>query len=234
MNCPPLTARARETLTGNSACIRHYCPSLDQPANDALLFLTWGSAARGLRIQEWVNSSEGWKLYERLIKILRNAPPAGQLVLTLAALVCFVRRLWSSPSETAGPVQGCYLADWDALLKGDDLRNGRAVIERLSFSLLRVLLTIGEDCFGEELSQLVSLLAGAIDKEMPLMHLFDGISDNYWATRMREQRAHDTVFNAMERMCSAAAALKSSSADEKGWTIASQEALVGRSRARSI
>ena len=194
----------------NSAYIYDLCPSPDRQANNAILFFAWSPKIRNLPpLTKWVNSSEGGRLYERLIETLRNSRSVEQLLLTLAALVCFVRLLSWSPDETTEPVQGCYLADWDTLLKKNDLHNKPAVVKHISFSLLRFYETMGEHGPDEKHSQLLSSLVEAIDTEPPLLHPFDGFSDRYWAARIQEQEAHDAVFNStMEDCCLAAAGLK--------------------------
>ena len=51
---------------------------------------------------------------------------------------------------------------------------------------------------------MVSLLVETIDNKTPLLYVFDGFSDRYWATRIREQRAHGAVSNSIGRFCSVA------------------------------
>jgi hypothetical protein len=100
--------------------------------------------------------------------------------LTLAALLCYKRLLPHRPTDSTRSIRGSYLADFDALIKGELLKNERAVFERMLFSLLRVLAT-----FIDGFQNIRELLARVLQTPPPILHCFDGFSDGYWVHRMR-------------------------------------------------
>lgn len=123
----------------------HLCPSLRKPENDILLLLTWSSRILGLPLRilsEWASSTDTLRLYQRWMEYFRISKDLEQLALILAALLCHGRLLPYTLSETIQPINGCYLADLDGLLKDKSLSNQRAVFERTGFSFLRVLATL--------------------------------------------------------------------------------------------
>ena len=177
------------------------------------------------KLTEWAYSSKGAKAYERCIEILRHSCSAPQLVLTLAALLCFVRCLSWSPHENTEPFQRCYLTRWDALLK-QNLPHGKyAVVERMGFSLLRVGGRMGQQ------SQLAMLLAEAIDTESPSMCIIDGLSDRYWEARIERPSSHDVALSSVKSTCLAATGLESGSEGEDKWFVVPKETSVSPSLA---
>jgi hypothetical protein len=101
--------------------------------------------------------------------------------LTLAALLCHKRLLPYRPTDSTQSIRGSYLADFDALIKGEGepLTNVRAVIERMLFSLRRVLET-----FTDDFQNIRELLTTVLNTPTPILHCFDGLSDQYWVHRM--------------------------------------------------
>ena len=116
-----------------------------------------------------------------------------QLGLTVIAFLCHERLLPYSSKDTTQPIQGFYLADLDALLKGQSLSNKRTIFERLAFSFLRVATSLGDNYID-----IIQLFVTTLNKEAPLLERFDGLPDQYFAARMRftgEQRSNSTPLN---------------------------------------
>lgn len=160
---------------GASEHTYHRCPSLRKPENNILLLLTWSSMIHGrpLRIlSEWASSGDTSNLCQRLVADFRNSQEPEQLALILAALLCHGRLLPYTSEDIVQPINGCYLADLDVLLSGKSLSNQRTVFERIGFSFLRVLATL-----GDKYKDMVQLLAVALDKDPPFLELFDGLTD---------------------------------------------------------
>lgn len=140
-------------------------------------------------VSEWAASDDGLDLYQRLIKDVQDSHSAEQLALTLAALLCHKRLLPYPPNEAKNSTKGSYLADFDALLKGEPIRNERAVFERMIFSFLRVL-----EAFGDEYHDIRQYLATVVVKFAPILEAFDGFSDQYWVCRTKSMRNHENAF----------------------------------------
>lgn len=105
-------------------------PSLRKPENNTLVLLTWSSIVQGHLprvLSEWASSVDGVMLYQRLVKDLQNSQGTEQLALILAALLCHERLLLYTSYDTVRPINGCYLADLDALLSGESLSNRRTL-----------------------------------------------------------------------------------------------------------
>ena len=58
------------------------------------------------------------------------------------------------------------------------------VFERMGFSFLRVLTTFGK------YKDMIQLLASALDKGLPFLELFDGLTDQYVIERIRNRVPH--------------------------------------------
>ena len=175
-------------LTADSEHIYSRCPSLQKPENNILLLLTWSSIVHGRPLEvlsEWASSGESLKLSQRLMGDLQNPQGAEQLALTLVALLCHERLLPYTSNDTTRPINGCYLADLHVLFNSKSLSNQRAVFERMGFSFLRVLPT-----FGDDYADMIQLLAGVLDKDAPLLELFDGFTDRYVAGRTKHRLSH--------------------------------------------
>lgn len=65
------------------------------------------------------------------------------------------------------------------------MSNQRTVFERLGFSFLRVLTTLGGGY-----KDIIQLLAVALDKDPPLLESFDGLTDQYVAERIKNRVPH--------------------------------------------
>ncbi len=102
------------------------------------------------------------KLYQRLIGDLRLQQTPENFALTLAALLCRERLLPYNMDDTVHAIRDSYLADFDAILKGDDTSNRRAVFEQMILSLVRVLNTLDHLDTSKET---VRLLAEVLDGE---------------------------------------------------------------------
>ncbi len=134
----------------------HQFPSLRKPEKDVLLLLTWSSTAHGPPLQvlgEWVDSCEGWTLFQRMIEGYQKPQSPQQLALTLLALLCLERLLPYTRKDTAQPINGSYLADLNTILNDQPLSNSRKVFEWTNFSFLRVLDTLEDK--HEDISQLL-------------------------------------------------------------------------------
>jgi hypothetical protein len=179
---------------GDSAQICHQRPSLEKRENNVLVLLTWSSTVNSLPqvLTEWAASDDGLNLYQRLIKDVQDSQSAEQLALTLAAMLCYKRLLPYPPNEMTQSIKGFYLADFDALLNAERLRNERAVLERMIFSILRVF-----DTFGDKYHDMRQFLATVLDEKTPLLESFDGFSDQYWVRRMKSMMTHEHAYGRM-------------------------------------
>ncbi len=137
---------------------------------------------------EWAASKDGLSLYQRATRDVQTSHTTEQLALTLAALICYKRLLPYSPTDCTQSIRGSYLSDFDALIKGERLSNERAVFERMLFSLLRVLET-----FKDGFQNTCQLLATVLKTPTPILHCFDGFSDEYWVYRM-SSLTHEKAF----------------------------------------
>ena len=155
--------------------------SLDTPRNNILVLLTWNPIRHMINevLVEWAASVDGWRLYEQIIEDIQGPQSKEQLVLTLAALLCY-QRLSPPTSNTNQPIKGSYQADFDAILDGERLSNARAVFEYMVLSVLRVLYTI------EDSEKMRTFLASVLDIQWPVLDPFHEFSDQYWTYRMDE------------------------------------------------
>lgn len=136
-------------------------------------------------LSEWASSADAANLCQRLIRDFQPSQNPEQLALTLAALLCHERLVPNNSKDTAQPINGCYLADLGVLLNGESLSNQRTVFERIGFSFLRVLATLGDEC-----KDMIQLLAVALDKDPPFLESFDGLTDQYMAERIKNRLSH--------------------------------------------
>ncbi|KAL9045088.1 MAG: hypothetical protein Q9214_001826 [Letrouitia sp. 1 TL-2023] len=120
----------------------------------------------------------------------QNPQEPEQLILTLAALLCYERLLPYTLDDTTQPINSCYLADFDVLLTGESLSNRRTVFERIGFSFLRILATL-----GDKYEDIIQLLAVALDKDAPSLESFDGLIDQYGAPRIKNGVSHLRSYN---------------------------------------
>ena len=121
-------------------------PSLKRSENDLLFLLVWSSAVHSYphrSFSEWAVSTKGLESYQRLIRGFQCAQPGEQLALTLGALLAFLRLLPYSPNDSSKPIRGCYLADFDSLISGEQLGSERVVLEHMLCHLRQTLCVKG-------------------------------------------------------------------------------------------
>jgi hypothetical protein len=150
-------------------------PPLQKPENNTLLLPTWSTVVsdRQLNVlREWASSENG--LYKQLIRDFRDPQSAEQLALIMAALMSYRRLLPDLSDNSDRPIRGSYLADLDALLDGYSLGNSGIVAERMVFSLVRVFRSS-----GNQFEELTTFLETVLNREPPLLHVFDGFCDQY-------------------------------------------------------
>ena len=75
--------------------------------------------------------------------------------------------------DTAQPIWGSYLADFDAILSGQDISNSRTAFEQVIFALICVLYNLNT---SEETTQ---FLTEVLDKAASLLAPLDGVTDQY-------------------------------------------------------
>jgi len=160
---------------------------LETEQNNALVVLTWNPIRHMIDevLVEWAASGDGWGLYERLIKSIQVSQPKEQLVLTLAALLCY-QRLFPPTLDTNQPIYGSYQADFDAILNGERLSNARTVFEHMAISVLRVFYTVKDN------QKMRIFLASVLDKQqMPVLEPCYEISHQYWECRLGDGPARE-------------------------------------------
>jgi len=134
---------------------------------------------------EWAASVDGWRLYERLIKSIQVSQSKEQLVLTLAALLCY-QPLFPPTPDTNQPIKGSYQADFDAILNGERLSNAQTVFWYMAISVLRVFHTVKDN------QKMRPFLASVPDKQrLPVLDLCHESSDQYWVCRLGDGLARE-------------------------------------------
>jgi hypothetical protein len=121
---------------------------------------------------EWVASADGGRVYERIIKDIQGPQPKEQLILNLAALLCY-QRLFSPTPDTNQPIKGSYLGDFDAILNREHLSNARTVSEYMILLVLRAFYTVKDN------EKMRTFLASVIDTQFPVLEPFHEYSDQY-------------------------------------------------------
>lgn len=177
----------RVILIAASEYTYHRCSSLRKPENNITLLLTWSSSIHGRplwMLSEWASSEEVLNLCQRLVRDFQDSQKPEQLALILAALLCRGRLLSYTSKDTARLINGCYLADLGVLLNDESLSNQRTIFERIGFSFLRVLITL-----GDEYESIIQFLAVALDNP-PFLDPFDGLTDQYVAERIKNKLSH--------------------------------------------
>jgi hypothetical protein len=177
-------------LMGSRAHIYLTIPPLRKLGNNVLCLLTWSTKVCGRQFEvltEWASSENGWNLYKQLAKDVQGSQSTEQLALTIAALMSYRRLLPDRLDDSDKPIKGSYLADLDGLLDGHLLGNSGTVGERMVFSLIRVLRS-----FVGQFENLIMFLDTVLDREPPLLHAFDGFSDQYLSRRISGQ-PHETA-----------------------------------------
>ena len=86
------------------------------------------------------------------------------------------------------PINGSFLADLDALFRGDSLGNSGRVAEEMVSALLRILRD-NEDLYED----LIAFLETAFGRERLLLHRYDGSSDSYMRLRTEAQPHGDAM-----------------------------------------
>ena len=144
---------------------------------------------------QWTASDDGKRTFERIVADLQGSQTTEKLILTLAALLCYLRLLPSTtPNKTNQPIKGSYYEDFDTILDGELLANKQAVIEHMVFSVLRVLYGAKD---GENMCQ---FLTSVLDTCPPALDSFHKLSDQYWMCRIRDGKTHKDAFKMVEKM----------------------------------
>lgn len=142
-------------------------------------------------LREWARSKNGSDFYRQLTRDFQSSQSVEQLALTTAALMNYLRLLPNLFDNSDQPINVCYLADLDALLHGNLLRNSGRVVEQMVFALIRVL----QSDLGR--FDLITFLETALDRDHPLLHIFNGFSDQYLFRRVKGE-PHKTVLSRFE------------------------------------
>jgi hypothetical protein len=169
----------------------HHEPSLRLSKNNLLVLLIWSRMVAGHPIQilsEWAVSDDGLSLYPQLIRDVQSSHPKMQLALNQAALLCYKQLLPYHPTDSTQSIRGSYLSDYHDIVNGKLLSNERAVFDRMLSSILRVLKN-----FTDGFQNICELLATVLQTPTPILHRFDGISDEYWLHRM-SGLTHENAF----------------------------------------
>ena len=148
-------------------------PWLGKSENDMAVFLCYCANLPTIdrAFCEWASSEEGAWFYEQSVAILAEKKNTlEQAILRLSALVWLDRLLPCGPEEVSVPIHDCFLEDFARLLDGQQLKNRRAVWERMVWSGRRA---VGESCWP-----IICHFVGWGTKMEP--HVLDGISDKYW------------------------------------------------------
>ncbi len=204
-------------LTEDSEHTYRQLPSLRKEENNIFVLLTWSSTYHGQTLEvlsDWIKSEESLNLYQRLIEGLWLEQTPEAFALTLAALLCRERLLPYTVDDTVQPIGGSYLADFDAILNGQDISNRRTVFEQMTLSLLRVLYTLNTS------EETIRLLAEVLDKEASLLEPLDGIADQYCARKVHRHNHNKAFEEAREGLlkCVEAMLKRDRNADAE-WTV---------------
>lgn len=191
-------------LTEDSEHTYLQIPLLRQQDNNILVLLARMSMYRDQTLEvlsDWMKPDESLNLYQRLIEDLWLQQTPEQYGLTLIALWCRERLLNYSTDETTQPIEGSYLADNDAILHGEDIKNKRAVFEQIILSLWRVLhaLDISEET--------VQLLGEVLDIKASLQEPLAGIAAQYTVKKVSEHYHNGAFEEASERLLKCAEAM---------------------------
>jgi hypothetical protein len=100
----------------------------------------------------------------------------------MAALINYRRLLPDLLDDSHKPINGSYLADLDALFRGYSLGNSGRVAEQMVFALVRAL-----HSFVDQYEDIITFLETTLDRERPLLQVFDGFSDQYLRRRINGQ-----------------------------------------------
>lgn len=184
-------------LTRDSTHFYKDWPSLDTLQNDILVILAsnpWSMIDEVL--VKWAASIDGRRIYAHIIENIQGSQAREQLILTLAALLCYQRLL--TPTLDTKPIKGSYQRDFNAMLNGERLSNERTVSERMVLSVLRVLDTV------EDSEKMRTFLATVLDTDTPVLEPSHESSDQYWKYRMEDGVTHKDAFSMVTEKTAAA------------------------------
>jgi hypothetical protein len=148
--------------------------------------LIWSSITSDVsrNFSEWTASDDGLNLRRRLLKDAQESQTTEQLALTLAAWLC-LQRLLPYSADTTQSANGCFLADFDALLTGKRLSNECTVLEHMIFSFSQCLGTLGGNYQDTR-----QLLNAVLDTDTLALEHPDRILVQYWIYRTKERLTH--------------------------------------------
>jgi hypothetical protein len=160
------------------------------PRNNILVLLCWNSIRPTANrvLVEWAASDDCLSVYEQIVKDIQGSETVEQLVLSLAAFLCYQRLLPVTRNDTNQPIKGSYQADFDAILDGERLGNEPIVLQYMGFSILRIYYTVKDN------ERMRPFLAAVLCIEPPVQDPFYEFSDEYWIYRMKDGRAHKDAF----------------------------------------
>jgi hypothetical protein len=104
-----------------------------------------------------------------MIQDIQPSQPPEQLILTLAAMLGYLR-LTPSATPSTDHINGSYLSDFNALLLDGHINNALSTVERMVLGASRSL-----DTSKDRYLPLRQFLA--TDKDVPRLDLFDGFTD---------------------------------------------------------
>ncbi len=91
-------------------------------------------------------------------------------------------------------IGGSYVANFDAILNGEDIKNRRTIFEQIILLLLRVLYIL----YTSE--EIVRLLAKILNKDASLLESLDGVANQYCAKKLLEQDHNKAFENTKEEL----------------------------------
>ena len=204
--CKPLYVEWKMKTHNYNEHRYHRHLSFRKSGNNVLLFFTWNSMTHDRLLEiiiDWANSPNNLNLYQRLLRDFLHCQEPKQLILILAALLCFQRLFPYISKDTMLPANGSYLADMSVLLSDRTLCNQRTIIEKMCFSILRVFQTLPDDY-----KDMSNLFLPAINTcEVPLLETLDALTDQYLAQRIMNGH-HHLMTNAKMMDSFSAASLK--------------------------
>jgi len=81
-------------------------------------------------------------------------------------------------NDTTQSIENSYVANFDAILNGEDIKNRRTIFEQIILSLLRVLYIL---YISEEI---VRLLAKILNKDASLLESLDDVANQYCVKKL--------------------------------------------------
>ena len=132
----------------------------------------------------WAVSDHGSEIFKRMKRDFLVAQSKEQLVLNLAAMLCY-QRLLPRIATTQQQFNGSYHAEFHAIINGKRFSNTQAVFENMAKSALKVF------CIVEDDEILRTFLTSALDKQLPCVDLTSRPLDSYWTLRMVHGHSHE-------------------------------------------